>query len=189
MQLLYIHGFNSSPQSFKAQATQTWLQANYPADSFACPQLSNYPLQAMAQLETLVANAEQPLGLVGSSMGGYYATYLSEKYDLPAVLINPAVRPYDRLREYLGENSNYHTGDTWQFEESHIEEFRQFDVEPLQRPANLWALLQEGDEVLDYRQAVDKYEACRLTVEADGDHSFQGYERYLPEIYQFLLDV
>ncbi|MCV6604437.1 MAG: alpha/beta fold hydrolase [Porticoccaceae bacterium] len=188
MLLLYLHGFNSSPLSFKSEATRRWLAQHHPDVQFLCPQLHNYPEQAVAQLEDLIAKCDTAPAFAGSSMGGFFATYLAEKYALKAVLINPAVRPWRGMHEYVGENANYHSGETWVMEPHHVEQYRQFEVETLTRPKNLWALLQSDDEVLDYRDAEQKYAACKLTVEQGGDHSFQGYERYLPKIYEFLFD-
>ncbi|MDM3872291.1 YqiA/YcfP family alpha/beta fold hydrolase [Porticoccus sp. W117] len=189
MLLLYLHGFNSSPLSFKSEATRLWLKEHHPEVEFHCPQLHNYPERAIAQLEDIIVQCDVPPALAGSSMGGFFATYLAEKYALRATIINPAVRPWRGMHEYVGENANYHTGETWVMEHHHVEQYRQFDVETLQRPENLWALLQTEDEVLDYRDAEEKYAACKLTIEQGGDHGFQGYERFLPEIYQFLFDV
>ena len=119
-------------------------------------------------------------------MGGYYATWLGEKYGLKSVLINPAVRPYDFMMEYLGENANYHTGERYILKQRHVDVARTLDVDPIKKPENIWVLLQTGDEVLDYRQAKVKYAQCRLTIEQGGDHSFQHYERHLPAIIDFL---
>ncbi len=184
--LLYIHGFNSSPQSHKSQATCQWLQEHHPDVEFKCPQLSNHALEAIGQLETLITEYNGEVWLAGSSMGGYYATWLAEKYGLRAVLINPAVRPYLGMGSWLGENANYHTGETWVMEPHHIDEFRVLEVEKLQRPQNFRVLLQTGDEVLDYRDAEQKYRDSEVRIEQGGDHSFQNYERHLPDIYQFL---
>ncbi|WIO74474.1 YqiA/YcfP family alpha/beta fold hydrolase [Porticoccaceae bacterium LTM1] len=188
--LLYLHGLNSSPQSHKAVQTQNWLAENHPDIPFVCPQLSNIPEEAIADLEARIEAhidaSKQPVALAGSSMGGYYATYLSEKYGLRAVLINPAVKPYLGLQRYLGENINYHTGESWIMELHHIEQYRALEVEQLLTPENYWTLLQTGDEVLDYRLAEQKYRDGKMTVEQGGDHSFQNYQRFLPEIYAFL---
>lgn len=186
MALIYIHGFNSSPASLKARQTDEWLSLHHPQIPFFCPKLSNEPDRAIRQLQDLIENAPGPTGLVGSSMGGYYATWLAEHYELPAVLINPAVKPYELMLDYLGENSNYHTGECYVLEQRHVDEVRQLEVAtPLHRE-RYWVLLQSGDEVLDYRQAEARYAGCRMTVERGGDHSFQRYERHLPAIYEFL---
>ena len=115
--LLYLHGFNSSPQSKKAVETQRWMVKNTPAIKFICPQLSPYASDVMSELRLIVeAYLPQPIFLVGSSMGGFFATCLAEQYNLPAVLINPAVNPGSGLHSWLGENENFMTGERWNFE-------------------------------------------------------------------------
>ena len=196
MALIYIHGFNSSPASLKARQTRDWLSENAPDIPFYCPALSSTPDLASEQLQTLVETihgsvgqgpvGQRPVGLIGSSMGGYYATWLGEKYGLKSVLINPSVRPYEFMEEYLGENANYHTGERYTLEPRHVAMARGLEVTTLKNPKNYWVLLQTGDEVLDYHQAEIKYADCQLTIEQGGDHSFQNYERYLPDILDFL---
>jgi predicted esterase YcpF (UPF0227 family) len=188
MALIYIHGFNSSPASLKARQTQAFLDAKHASLNrpFLCPALSSEPDKAIDQLQGLIEKLNGPIGLIGSSMGGYYATWLGEKFGLKSVLINPAVRPYDFMMEYLGENANYHTGERYILERRHVDIARALDVDSIKIPENLWVLLQTGDEVLDYRQAKVKYAQCKLTIEQGGDHSFQHYERHLPAIVDFL---
>ncbi|WP_461482108.1 YqiA/YcfP family alpha/beta fold hydrolase [Porticoccus sp.] len=186
MALIYLHGFNSSPASLKACQTAEWLSRRHPRFPFFCPRLSNEPDLAIRQLQTLIEQLDQPVGLVGSSMGGYYATWLAEQYGVSAVLVNPAVKPYELMLDYLGENTNYHTGERYVLERRHVEAVRQLEVAtPLHRE-RYWVLLQTGDEVLDYRQAEVRYTGCRMTVEPGGDHGFQHYERHLPAIFEFL---
>jgi predicted esterase YcpF (UPF0227 family) len=186
MALVYIHGFNSSPASVKARQTEQWLSAHSLDIPFYCPALSSEPDKAIEQLESLVESISAPVGLVGSSMGGFYATWLSEKYNVRSVLINPAVRPYEFMAEYLGENANYHTGECYILEQRHVDIAKTLEVSTISKPENLWVLLQTGDEVLDYRQAEKKYEHCSLTIEQGGDHSFQNYQRHLPDMIKFL---
>ena len=186
MALIYIHGFNSSPASLKAKQTEAWLVENAPEIPFYCPALSSLPDEACEQLQTLIESLQEPIGLIGSSMGGYYATWLGEKYGLKSVLINPAVRPYEFMEEYLGENANYHTGERYTLEPRHVLMAKELEVSIIKKPINYWVLLQTGDEVLDYHQAETRYAGCPLTIEQGGDHSFQGYEQHLPAIIDFL---
>ncbi|MGQ9427132.1 YqiA/YcfP family alpha/beta fold hydrolase [Gilvimarinus sp. F26214L] len=185
--LLYIHGFLSSPLSHKAQQVESWLQENRPKVNYACPFLSAYPAEAIEQLEDIVKNAaSEPVYLMGSSLGGYYATWLAEKYGLPAVLINPAVAPYELISAYLDQDlKNYHTDDHYRLGPEHIEQLRELETEELQYPARYWLMVQTGDETLDYRRAVERYKGCRQLVEQGGDHSFQNFERWLPDIHEF----
>lgn len=192
--LLYIHGFLSSPRSHKAQQVEAWLKHNRPDISYACPALTAYPDQAIASLEASVGKAiaqhpPQPVYLLGSSLGAYYATYLAEKYELPAVLVNPAVAPYRLIDEYLHKDlKNYHSEERYRLHNEDIERLRSLETDRLQYPSNFWLMVQTGDETLDYRDAVDKYRGCRQLVEEGGDHSFQQFERWLPDILKFFTD-
>lgn len=185
--LLYIHGFLSSPLSFKAQQTQAWLAANHPEIDYYCPQLSPYPLETQQLLEQLVESIlPKPLYVMGSSLGGFWATWLAEKYNLRALLVNPAVNPHHFMPKYVGMDlKSYHRDDHYSLQPHHIDEIIQVDVQPT-RLANYWLLVQTGDETLDYRHAVAKYAGCKQTIEEGGDHAFQGFERYLESGLAFL---
>lgn len=189
--LLYIHGFNSSPDSHKARQLQAWLAQHHPQVACEIPYLRPYPAEAVAQLEALVErylSKGEAVGLVGSSLGGYYGAWLAEKYKLRAVLVNPSVRPFDLLGRYIGENKNFHNNDHYVFEQKHVEELRAFYVPAHRHPENLWLMVQCGDETLDFREATAKYSPCRSLIEYGGDHGFQGFERWLPAILHFLQD-
>jgi uncharacterized protein len=184
--MLYIHGFLSSPLSFKAQQTAQWLADQHPEVTFYCPQLTPYPAQTQQQLALLVESL-LPKGvyIMGSSLGGFWATWLAEKYNLPAVLINPAVKPQEFMPGYLEVDlKSYHTDDSYRLRAQHIDEIIAVDV-PVTRLSNYWLLVQKGDETLDYRRAVQKYAGCKQTIEDGGDHSFQGFERFFDDCMTF----
>ena len=163
---------------------------NTPAIKFICPQLSPYASDVMSQLRAIIeAYLPQPIYLVGSSMGGFFATCLAEQYNLPAVLINPAVNPGSGLHSWLGENENFVTGERWIFEPEHIEEYVRLNPEKIKRKQNYKLLLQTGDEVLDYRLAQQHYQGCQIEIETGGDHSFVDYQRHLPENMEFLTNA
>ncbi len=185
--LLYLHGFNSSPQSHKAQLVSQYMAQCGCLKQLICPQIPAVPAQAQVFLEQLVEEIlkEFQLSFVGSSLGGYYATYLAEKYSGSAVLINPSVKPYQTLSRYLGENKFYFDEGTWDFDESHIEQLKKLDVSEISEPERYLVLLQTGDETLDYREAELKYKNSQCIIEQGGDHSFVGLERFLPQIMQF----
>ena len=138
-------------------------------------------------LEQLVEETLEnyPLSFAGSSLGGYYATYLAEKYSGSAVLINPSVKPYETLSAHLGENKFYFDEGCWEFDESHIQQLEDMKVEKITKPEQYLVLLQTGDEILDYREAELKYKNSQIIIEQGGDHSFVGFERYIPKIMQF----
>lgn len=184
---LYIHGFLSSPQSFKACQVQQWLAANHPEIAYHCPQLTPYPEQTRQQLEHLIESLlPQPVYIIGSSLGGFWASWLVEKYNLRALLVNPSVRPWEFMPKSVGlELKSYYSDASYYLTERHIDEIKQYEIAP-QRTANYWLLVQTGDEVLDYRQAVEKYAGCKQTLEQGGDHSFQQFERYLQAGLAFL---
>jgi predicted esterase YcpF (UPF0227 family) len=124
--------------------------------------------------------AEKPC-LVGSSLGGFYATYLADKHDLKAVLLNPAIEPHTGLRPYLGPQKNLYTGEPYELTEAHLRQWEALVV-PRITPSRYLLLVETGDEVLDYRAAVARYAGCEQVVVKGGDHSLQSFPRDLPRI-------
>lgn len=177
--ILYIHGLNSSPASLKASQLRRAMEQLGLAAQLRVPALHHHPRQAMAQLEALIAELGRPV-LVGSSLGGYYATHLAERHGLPALLINPAVRPHLRFDGYLGPQKNYYSDETWELTADHVTALAELDVACLQDPARYQVWLQTADETLDYRDAQAYYRACALRIQAGGDHGFQGFAERLP---------
>jgi predicted esterase YcpF (UPF0227 family) len=186
--VIYIHGFISSPQSHKAQQLGEFVAAQYPDIEYIVPSLANNPGEAGQQLDRLVQDCLQrhpgALGLVGSSLGGFWATVMAERYDLPAVLINPAVAPHNFAEHFIGAHHNPYTGVDFSLTHADIDALRAMAVAPV--ASRYWVLVQEADEVLDYRRALDFYHGSKMTVEAGGDHSFQSFERHLPAVMDFL---
>ena len=182
--ILYLHGFRSSPASWKVRLLSEHMAAAGLGRHFSCPALSHIPNVAIAQAETLIAAADGPLTLVGSSLGGYYATWLAEKHDLRAVLINPAVLAPLSLTEHLGTQTNLYSGETFEFTATHIDELRALEV-PRIMPERYLLLVESGDEVLDHRQALTRYAGCRQIVVDGGDHSFTRFPDFLPQILEF----
>ncbi len=182
--ILYLHGFTSGPQSHKAQALGARMGERGLGEKFICPQLPASPRAAIALAESLIAR-HSITTVVGSSLGGYYATYLAEKFDLNAVLINPAVIAHLSLKDYVGTQRWLYSGDSFEFTREHIEELRAIAVPVPSKPQRFWLLVEEGDETLDYRHAVSRYTGARQTVLPGGDHSFTRWDDYLDAIIDF----
>jgi len=185
--LIYLHGFNSSPESFKATKTRNFLATYYPDIELVMPQIALTPMAAWQQLDALLAQYKgRNIAFIGSSLGGFLATLLSNKYGGKAVLVNPAVRPSQLIDILIGDYTNPYTGVSHAVTQAHGDELHQLQFEQVAVPKNYWVLLQQGDETLDYRQALSCYQGSRITVEPLGDHSFVGFERYLNAIVEFL---
>ncbi|BBA32046.1 hydrolase [Methylocaldum marinum] len=183
--IIYLHGFRSSPASAKARLLARHMAERGMADRFWCEQLPVGPRQAIEAIEAVLSQSRTVPTLVGSSLGGYYATYLAEKHDLRAALINPAAVAYETLAPFVGPQTNLYTGETFEFTSRHLAELEQLDVPRIARPEHFWLLVETGDEVLDYRQAVRKYAGARQTVIDGGDHSFRHFSDFLDAIVDF----
>lgn len=188
--IIYLHGFLSSPLSLKAQLTLEHCQQHY-ADSIqiVAPQLANYPEQVAEQLNELLADKHNILGFMGSSLGGYLATFCAKQTGLPAVLINPAAYPYELLSHYLGEHQHPYTKEFFTIDNSFNLSLRQFDVTKQELQAlkiSVW--LQTEDETLNYQEAQDKYQYNDLNIQAGGSHAFDNYIEHLPAMLQYLFN-
>jgi predicted esterase YcpF (UPF0227 family) len=182
--LVYLHGFLSSPLSEKAQQTIAWMNENGLEKQLLCPQIPMHPQAAGELLQSIFAPLAGDFCAVGSSLGGFFATWAAEEFGGRAVLINPAVKPYALIDRYLGPQQNYQTGEIHQIDSSFAIELHQFERRPTQLQ-RYWLLTQTGDEVLAYQDAVDYYQGCLQTILPGGDHSFIGFAQWLPEIWAF----
>ena len=183
--ILYLHGFNSSPHSAKAQILKRYLEERGRGQEFVCPALPHRPSLAAAVAEAELARAPRgSFTLVGSSLGGFYATWLAEKHDLRAVLINPAIDPHVGLRDYLGPQQPVHGGERYELTGQHLREWQALFVAEV-RPERYLLLVETGDEVLDYRLAVRKYLGAKQLVVQGGDHSLASFPEHIPLILDF----
>ena len=182
--ILYIHGFNSAPESKKASQLTSVMQRMGLGEQLRVPALHHHPRQAIAQLETAIGELGSPL-LVGSSLGGYYATWLAERHGLKALLVNPAVSPHRMFDGYLGTQTNLYSGETWELTHDHVNALAELEVPAPRDPQRIQVWLQTADETLDYRYAETYYAACALRIQAGGDHSYQGFARQLPALLSF----
>lgn len=185
--ILYLHGFRASPASWKARLLGEALAQRGLGGHFVCPQLSPVPAEAMAAvsalIEALIEAAAGPVTLVGSSLGGHYANHLAEKYDLGAVLINPAAVDRLEMGKFIGEHTHFASGERFTFTAEHAAQLRAQVAPPT--PARYWLLQETGDTVLDWRQARDFYAGCRRDILPGGDHSFTRFPDFIPQIIEY----
>ena len=183
--LVYLHGFNSSPASHKAQVMRAQMEARGLGSLYACPALPDTPCEAIRAIERAIAGGDpQAVTFIGSSLGGFYATYLAEKLGCRAVLINPAIAPHIGLEAYLGTQKNLHTGEPYELTRAHLEGWRALALERID-PERYLLLLETGDEVLDWRAAARKYEGARTVIRDGGDHSLQSFPEHIGRIVAF----
>ena len=181
--LIYLHGFNSSPASGKAQLAKARMEAMGQGAQFLAPALPPSPAQAASLLDSL-AKRHPGASLVGSSLGGYYATWLAEKHGAKAALLNPAVRPYELLSAHLGTQQNLYTGERYEFTARDVEELRALEVAFI-TPSRYLLVAATGDEVLDYRLALDRYRGCRTILVDGSDHGLSSFADHVDAVLDF----
>lgn len=184
--ILYIHGFNSSSRSGKARQLQAWMAARGLAEAYACPDLPHRPADAVALLEGLIAASGGATKLVGSSLGGFYATWLAERHGLKAVLVNPCVACHEKLAGEVGRiQKNWHDGSEYVFSAAHLDELRALYLPRVTHPQRYLLLVEKGDELLDWREAASYYQGARQIILEGGDHGFSRFPEYIAEILAF----
>lgn len=189
--LIHIHGFLSANNADRVVALQKYVEANGLAIDVISPRLSDTPEAAIQQLEQLILterNNYRSIGLVGYSLGGYFATYLAEKYDLRAVLVNPVVRGYEIMCEFFGECFNEHTGVQFEIGEQDIQFLVSLYLDELAQPQRFLVMLQMADGIVDPQEALAYYAQSQLLVEDEGCHEFEGFERHVATAINFLFD-
>ena len=190
--LLYLHGFRSSPQSVKAQKMAALVQAEHPHVRWWCPQLPASPKKAMDMVLAGVSDwPKARMAVIGSSLGGFYAAWLSRVWGCPAVLLNPAVQPARDLARHIGEHPAWH--DPSQkvfFEASYVQELMDLETQPLALTADptppSLAVIAQGDEVLNWREMLACHQGGQVRLIEGSDHALSDFDLYLPEILDFL---
>ena len=187
--LLYLHGFRSSPLSAKAVKMAAAVQALHPAVHWWCPQLPPSPRQAMAMLMAGIAGWPQgSMAVVGSSLGGFYATWIAARTGCPAVLLNPAVHPARDLASHIGEQSAWHSPqETFFFQPEFVQELRDLDAGTLSRPERFYTLIAKGDELLDWREMSARYAGSQGQLLEGGDHALSDFDTHLAGVLRFLV--
>jgi predicted esterase YcpF (UPF0227 family) len=185
--LLYLHGFRSSPQSFKASMMADWLAAHRPEVNWWCPQLPVSPREAMEQVRQRLAHwPHESTAVIGSSLGGFYAAVVAERFECRAVVLNPAVHPERDLAQFVGEITAWHSDERLVFRAEYIDELRDMTPPMLTRPERYFAVIAKGDEVLDWREMAERHSGCRLKLLEGGDHALSDFEAHLPHVLRFL---
>jgi len=186
--LLYLHGFRSSPQSAKARLMAERVRRDHPAVRWWCPQLPPSPREAMALVAREITGwPAGRMAVVGSSLGGFYATHVAETFGCPAVLLNPAVDPARDLARYIGEHGHWHDPtQRFFFQPQFVDELRALGQGPLRDPSRYFAVIAKGDEVLDWREMSARYAGCRIKLLEGGDHALSDFDDHLPGIVEFL---
>ena len=190
MNVIYLHGFKSNSDSIKGQLLKQYCQNNSKM-SVHLPDLNRSPQEVIEQLSELIESMPDVV-LVGSSLGGFYATYLVAQHAVPAVLINPAMRPWQLFRELFDEQLPYQVHPNWCLDNTDLDQLEQLALPIAQDADKILVLLQQGDEVLDYREAHRYYSAARppamLMTETQGSHGMDDFAEKIPLLLQFLLD-
>ncbi len=185
--LLYLHGFRSSPQSTKARAMAAWLARHRPEVQWACPQLPPSPAAAVREALALAAAwPRETTGVVGSSLGGFYATVVAERLACRAVLLNPAVDPARDLSRYIGEITAWHSDDRFHFRAEFVDELRKLCPAGLTDPDRYLAIVAKGDEVLAWREMAARYAGCHVKLLEGSDHALSDFDLHLPDVVTFL---
>lgn len=189
LQLVYLHGFLSSSQAFKARQLEGYIKKQNLAIDFYCPNLPENPAKALPFIAAFLKNLHpKPIALVGSSLGGFYAQYFAYKNGYNAVLINPVVDIANRMQLFLGAHQNPYTGKVFTIDTQDAAAMKQAATTIKQPPKNLFVLLQMADEVLDAKLASRYFYQNICIIEPKGEHQFQGFERFLPRVCQWLCE-
>lgn len=184
--ILYLHGFRSSPKSMKARVISERMDELGLSDQLACPQLPASPKLAMELALSLIEGVPaHELSIVGSSLGGYYATWLAERIGCRAVLLNPAIVPLQDLDKHVGVTTQFHSDEPFEFKREYIDELRALAVDPITRPERYFLIAATGDEVLDYRDMVKHYAGARQHVIDGSDHGIAEFPEYLDAVLAF----
>ena len=186
--LLYLHGFRSSPQSTKAQMMAARVQADHKKVRWWCPQLPPSPREAMALIQRGTADwpADQ-MAVVGSSLGGFYATALAQQRGCRAVVLNPAVDPARDLAAHIGEQTAWHDpAEHFFFRPEYIDELRALQTGPLTHPERTFAVIAKGDELLDWREMTARYASARIRLLEGSDHALSDFDDHIDAVHEFL---
>ena len=184
--ILYFHGFASSSSSNKAKVLKKYISRNYKNAEIIIPDLNNNFKLAVVQIHELISSAKHPIVFMGSSLGGYYASYFSTKLKTKSVLINPAIPPLKDFEMYLGENENYSTGEKFKITREDIRYIRKMSYKKYANAENTYVLLESGDEVLNYKETAKYFSGSYMDIVYGGSHSYESLDEKLKSIVNFI---
>ena len=184
--IVYLHGFKSSPQSFKARYLADKMAALGLSEQYYCPQLPASPKAAITMVLAHIGNTNaDEVTLIGSSLGGFYATWLAEKLGCRAVLLNPAVKAPANLASYVGVSTQYHSDEPFEFKAAYVDELLALQIDKITQPQRYYLIAATGDEVLDWREMVAHYPGATQTVIEGSDHGLTGFVDYADDVLAF----
>ncbi len=194
--ILYLHGFRSSPKSFKAQLMAQAIKDHGLEHMWYCPQLPPSPAQALNQcrewIQTTAAKhnltPKHDLTIIGSSLGGYYASSLAEEIQCRAVVLNPSINPMKTLKDYIGTLTYYHSDEPFEFRPEHLKELEAIAPPKPSDPSRYYLLACTGDEILDWREMADWFKGSHGRVIEGSDHGISDFEKYMPDVLNFVLN-
>lgn len=188
--LLYLHGFRSSPQSAKARLTRDYLSRTHPDIKLWSPQLPPSPQEAMDMVAQEIDTwPQRTMAVAGSSLGGFYATWVAERMQCRAVLLNPAVDPARDLAQYIGEQSHFHQPEErFYFKPEYVQQLRDLQCGELREPQHYFCIIAKGDEVLDWREMHARYQRSQVLLLDGSDHALSDFADHLPDVMAHLVD-
>ena len=184
--IIYLHGFNSSAESKKSKILESFLKEEE-LISFVSPNLDTSPSEAISQIEKIIKESSNRVCLVGSSLGGLYATYVADKYDLRSVTINPVVRNHiSGMKDLVGSHKNYHTDEEYEFTMKDYLDLQELGLKKLKKPLNHFCLIKMSDEVLDHNKTLAYFSKSYVLSEKGGNHSYDDFFEKIPLILDYL---
>jgi predicted esterase YcpF (UPF0227 family) len=188
--LVYLHGFRSSPRSSKAIKTGEAIKALSTPDhliKWYCPQLLASPKASMDMVTNYIDQSKADrIIVIGSSLGGFYANYLAEKYACKAVILNPAVRAARELAPHVGMMTAYDSDEPFDFRPEYIDELKALQVQRISDPRRYFLIAAKGDELLDWKEMSEFYQGAKQLILDGSDHGIADYSDHLPRVMEFI---
>ena len=186
LKIIYLHGFNSSSESKKSKILESYFKGEK-FINFESPNLNTSPSRAISQIEKIINKSSRRLCLVGSSLGGLYATFLADKYNLRSVTINPVVRNHiSGMKDLVGSHKNFHTDEEYEFTVKDYMDLQKLGLKKLKNPLNHLCLIKMSDEVLDHNKTFLYFSKSYVLSEKEGNHGYDDFFEKIPLILDFM---